>query len=255
MPESVQPLFLIDLDDTVFQTARKMTPAQCSDAVPAALDRNGRPRSFMTRRQQSLLAWLNSSATLVPVTGRGTQELQRVCIPFHSWRIATHGAVILDPEGRPDAVWQQYVEGIVQPLQQEMHTLAQQCTEFFEARGHDAFVRINQEYGTGIYLVMKHHDSARLHELYAIQQELFPRLNLSAYVLSSNDNNISLLPRGIDKASALLHLLKHLRKDPATPVIALGDSLSDLPFLSLCDWWGMPQKSQLAEAVHRAISV
>ena len=51
MTEHLQtPVFCIDLDDTVFQTARKMTAAQRAGAVPAALDRQGRPRSFMTRR-------------------------------------------------------------------------------------------------------------------------------------------------------------------------------------------------------------
>ena len=242
------PLFFIDLDDTVFQTARKMTPAQRADAVAAAMDRQGAPRSFMTRRQQNLIAWLNSHACLVPVTGRGTQELQRVGIPFRSWRIATHGAVILDPEGRVDAVWQQHVAGIVMPLQQDMRELARRCSLFFASRGYDAFVRINLEYEIGIYIVMKHRDSSRLHELYAIQNELFPQLDLSAYALSGNDNNISLLPRGIDKASALRYVLKKLRNDPAIPALGLGDSLSDLPFLSECDWWGVPQKSQLAEA-------
>lgn len=253
MPETAMPLFFIDLDDTVFQTARKMTPAQRADAVTAALDRHGNPRSFMTQCQHNLIAWLNSHACLIPVTGRGTQELQRVCIPFRSWRIATHGAVILDPEGRADAVWQQRIESIVLPLQTRMQELARQCTQFFDSRGYDAFARINVEYETGIYLVMKHHDSSRLHELYAVQKELFPQLDLSAYALSANDNNISLLPRGIDKASALRYVLEKLRTDPAMPVIGLGDSLSDLPFLSHCDWWGMPQNSQLAEAVRRLL--
>ena len=255
MPESSppSPLFFIDLDDTVFQTARKMTPAQRACAATAALDRRGAPRSFTTQTQRNLLAWLDRHACLVPVTGRGTRELERVRIPFRSWRIATHGAVVLNPAGEIDAFWQARIRRIVAPLQRNLRELADRCTAFFDAHGYDAFARINEEYGIGIYLVMKHHDSARLHELYAVQRELFPQLDLSAYALFCNDNNISLLPRGIDKASALRYVLEKVRTDPAAPVIGLGDSLSDLPFLSLCDWWGMPQKSQLAEAVSRLL--
>lgn len=244
------PIFCIDLDDTIFQTARKMTPAQRAGAVPAALDRQGRPRSFMTRRQRALLDWLNAHARLVPVTGRGTEELGRVQIPFRSWRVATHGAVVLTPEGDADPRWRARVLQIVAPLQQRLDELERRCTEFFQTRGYDAFARVNREYGAGVYLVLKHRDSSRLEELYAAQRDLFPRLDLSFCALSANDNNISLLPRGIDKASALRHVLEQMRAtEDDAPVVGLGDSLSDLPFLTLCDWWGMPRKSQLAGAV------
>mgnify|MGYP004551126555 FL=1 len=252
MTEHLQtPVFCIDLDDTVFQTARKMTAAQRAGAVPAALDRQGRPRSFMTRRQRALLDWLNAHARLVPVTGRGTEELGRVRIPFRSWRVATHGAVVLTPDGDTDALWRTRILQIVAPVQQRLKELEGRCADFFQARGYDAFARINREYGMGIYLVLKHRDSSRLNELHAIVRDLFPRLDLSFCALSVNDNNISLLPRGVGKAPALRHVLERMRATEETPVIGLGDSLSDIPFLSLCDWWGMPRKSQIADAVAR----
>ena len=56
------------------------------------------------------------------------------------------------------------------------------------------------------------------------------------------------------QAAALRHLLDTLDTEGgARPTVGLGDSLSDMPFLSLCDWWGMPRRSQLAGAVGRAV--
>ncbi len=258
MPESAPvstgrgPLFFLDLDDTLFQTVRKMSESQRERAVVAAVDRQGRPSSFMTKTQRNFVDWLNENACLIPVTGRGTEELRRVRVAFRSWKIATHGAVILTPDGSEDVVWRKYILGIVRPLQHELRYIAQRCTDYFARRSYDAFVRINQEYGTGIYLVMKHQDNSRLAELYAVMDDVFSGLNLSHFVLSSNDNNISLLPRGIDKAVALRHLLDTLDAEGGErPIIGLGDSLSDISFLSLCDWWGMPRRSQLAAAVER----
>lgn len=255
MPDPAQcgPIVFLDLDDTLFQTARKMSAAQREQAIVAAVDRQGRPSSFMTRTQRNLLDWLNDGACLIPVTGRGTEELRRVTIPFRSWKITTHGAVILTPDGNAEAAWREHVLDIVRPLQAELRRIAACCTAFFTERGYDAFVRINQEYGTDIYLVMKHRDSSRLAELYAVTESLLPSLDISHFVLAGNDNNISLLPRGIGKAAALRHLLGRLDAEGgARPTIGLGDSLSDLPFLSLCDWWGMPRRSQLAAVVGHA---
>jgi hypothetical protein len=46
-------------------------------------------------------------------------------------------------------------------------------TEMMEARGINAWARLNYEYdGTPVYLVMKHRDSTRLDELMPLQTRL-----------------------------------------------------------------------------------
>ncbi len=53
----------------------------------------------MTQEQAMLVDWMLEHADLIPVTARGTEEMSRVTIPFHSWAITTHGAaVVLTPE-------------------------------------------------------------------------------------------------------------------------------------------------------------
>ncbi|HMU87433.1 MAG TPA: hypothetical protein PKC11_07370, partial [Agitococcus sp.] len=64
----IKPLFLMDLDDTLLQTARKM-PADMPRQV-AALDKHGQPLSFTNPKQQAFIEWLLLCADVVPVTAR-----------------------------------------------------------------------------------------------------------------------------------------------------------------------------------------
>jgi hypothetical protein len=70
-----RPLVFVDLDDTLFQTARKM-PEGVARAV-ATLDVNGQPNGFMTPVQQALVDWLLGSADVVPVTARSVEAYSR----------------------------------------------------------------------------------------------------------------------------------------------------------------------------------
>lgn len=111
-----KPVVLSDLDDTLFQTRRKMVDELALEPFrTGAVDRTLNPRSFMTEEQSMLVDWLLEQAELIPVTARGTEEISRVRIPFHSWAITTHGAVILTPEGKPDEEWKAHMLGQLAP--------------------------------------------------------------------------------------------------------------------------------------------
>ena len=71
---SPRPLALVDLDDTLFQTARKM--ADGTSRHVATLDVDGQPNGYMSPIQQSFVLWLFSTADVVPVTAR-TQVTRR----------------------------------------------------------------------------------------------------------------------------------------------------------------------------------
>ncbi len=88
-----KPVVFSDLDDTLFQTRRKMVDELALEPFrTGALDRSLTPRSFMTEEQAMLVDWLLEHADLIPVTARGTEEISRVQIPLpflgrdHSWR-------------------------------------------------------------------------------------------------------------------------------------------------------------------------
>lgn len=249
---TTKPVILTDLDDTLFQTKRKMTQEQ--DLTPfrtGALDRTLQPRSFMTEEQAMLTDWLLAYADLIPVTARGTEELRRVTVPFRSYAITTHGAVILQPDGSPEPVWQSQMLAALAPYRERLLSLQQFCTDLMAERGIEAWARINYEYDdVPVYLVMKHTDSTRTDELYAVAAEIEQQFPSDGFYIHRNSNNIAWLPDPVEKGLAVTRLLTLLRAERGTfPVIGLGDSLSDYRFMKHCTWFGMPSRSQFADAV------
>ena len=75
----VKPLALVDLDDNLFQTARKMveTPTHI-----ASRTESGGPSGYMTEVQKQFITWLLKTADVIPVTARSIEAFSRVEIPF-----------------------------------------------------------------------------------------------------------------------------------------------------------------------------
>lgn len=251
-----KPVVLSDLDDTLFQTRRKMVDElTLSPYRTGALDRSLNARSFMTEEQSMLVDWLLEYADFIPVTARGTEEMRRVQIPFHSWAIVTHGAVILTPEGKPDEEWKTRMLVNLSAYHKRLLNLQYSISSLMEDRGIKGWARINYEYdNTPIYLVMKHTDSTKLTELYSIADEIESIFPTDGFYIHRNNNNIAWLPTPVEKGLATQYLLKKLHDERGTfPVIGLGDSLSDYRFMKLCHWFGLPRKSQFAEYISRHI--
>ncbi|HFT1682931.1 hypothetical protein [Providencia stuartii] len=251
-----RPVIFTDLDDTLFQTRRKMVDEL--DLMPfqvGALDRDLVPRSFMTQEQAMLVDWMIENADLIPVTARGTEEIRRVTIPFRSWAITTHGAVILNPQGEEDRQWRTQILASLQNYTEQLIQMQQKITALMAERNIDAWARINYEYdNTPIYLVMKHRDSTKLDELYALGDEIEQLFSTKGFYIHRNSNNIAWLPESIEKGHAVTYLLNKLRSERGVfPVIGLGDSLSDHRFMKLCSWFGMPKQSQFAAQINTKI--
>src|SRR5262245_14155520 len=85
----------LDLDDTLFQTLPKCPEG--GGFAPATHDSSGRPASFMTPRQESLLHLLRG-ATIIPTTARNLAAFRNVLVPFDSFAILDFGGVILLPD-------------------------------------------------------------------------------------------------------------------------------------------------------------
>ena len=251
-----KPVVLSDLDDTLFQTRRKMVDELALEPYrTGALDPSMNPRSFMTEEQSMLVDWLLEHADFIPVTARGTDEIARVTIPFHSWAITTHGAVILTPEGQPDEKWKRHMQATLSAYREPLQTLQRYITSMMAEKGIQGWARINYEYAdTPVYLVMKHTDSTKLAELYAFSEEIEAIFPTAGFYIHKNNNNIAWLPVPVEKGLATQYLLDKLRAERGVfPVIGLGDSLSDHRFMKLCHWFGLPRQSQFAEHISRHV--
>lgn len=272
-PTIIQPYALMDLDDTLFQTQRKidawrLPTAEAQHLVCATVDKQGAPLSFMSQRQAAFFNWLLASTELIVVTARDRQEIKRVKLSFGSWQVLTHGAVILQTDGEPLADWQRHMAEQLIPLQDKLHHLTTLLGQHFENDASDwrltvhtdDFRRdnfnsddVNSKAGKNdellIYLAVKH--TQKDHQALADLAQQLPTLmaDFSQYFyVHVNANNLAILPHPIHKRHAVQFLLDH-HLDPLRPSFGFGDSLADLPFLQLLDWYGMPSRGQLHSAL------
>lgn len=238
-----------DLDDTLFQTEEKSRKrAGSAPIVAAAHDRHGDPLSYHAPDQLALLALLGP-CTLVPVTGRNRDALDRVRTPrFDDHLITSHGAIIYAPGGAPLASWCARVEREARQLAQPLRVLCDLLGARFA--GPSTRVRVIEDAGLPVYLSMKGDAEASLPgvaDIAALAAHQCPDI---AWQVHHNGRNVAILPPYASKERAVAHVLESKRRsDPQTVFVGLGDSLTDLPYLKLCDFALVPKHSQIQEVL------
>lgn len=231
------PIIFSDLDDTIFQTARKMATPPSPDAVPASRALNG-SHSYMTHAQEVMFNWLNDTTRFVPVTARSTEALSRCALPFRDYQVASNGAVILDHQGLVDQIWMDRTRGISDGLAGTMSLLQ----DFVSDRNTDDRFRhwIVREEGCDVYYCVKSNgEEAWLDDL----QVKLTEISGDLFLVHRNGNNLSLTPRAISKRAAVEYLIDKIGEVGA-PIWGMGDSLTDLPFMEACQMMVIPTGSQ-----------
>jgi hypothetical protein len=246
-----RPLILIDLDDTLFQTARKMP--QGAERHPATLDVDGQPNGYMSAVQRSFVEWLLASADVVPVTARSVEAYNRVQLPFVAGAVCSHGGVILQPDGSLDRDWHGQMSAALAAYQHRLPALSAATLAIGEEMGFSLRGWVVEEQGLLNYVVTKHNESDD-GVLQKVLAEVQARGLLDDMHIHGNGNNLAFLPNGLSKRLAVQ---EWLRRDRAAhgerPVLGFGDSVTDLGFMSECNFWATPGNSQLAKVVEALI--
>jgi hypothetical protein len=234
-------LFL-DLDDTIFQTMPKCPPGEA--VHPVAYGRDGGPLSYMTMRQRALLDVWFRSASVIPTTARSLDAYRRVDLPFDQHAILDFGGVVLLPDGRLDPAWDAQIRPHALGIADQLKALHRDIQQFVEQRRLGVNVRVIADFDMPLYIVAKHPrgDSANLT---IIRAEFLPTLDLKAFFIHANDNNLSIVPRFLGKEHAVRHLLDHHLGPEPLLTIGMGDSLTDAAFLDRCDFRVTPRGCQL----------
>lgn len=236
----MQPLIFVDLDDTLFQTARKCPPG---DLTAAAWDKHGEPLSFMAAHQCQFLAGLRAMGQLVPTTGRSIDAFQRVRLELQGYSICSHGSIILTPDGVPEARYHSLVEAAAYDAAEQLHYLSQYALDLGEEYNISIRSRVIQDAGMPLYVSVKHNRESEESELGRLA-ELIRDAVPEEWTLHVNGNNMGLLPPYASKRRAVLWFLENLAEDYAY-TIGVGDSASDLGFMEVCDYALAPTRSQL----------
>ncbi|TXH70690.1 MAG: trehalose phosphatase [Thiothrix sp.] len=243
----MKPILLTDLDDTLFQTARKMSPAEPKLLVAKGAD--GQALSFFYPWQQAFIDWALQQMIVIPVTARGIESFKRVQIPFSYGAVCLHGGVILTPQGQIDPQWQTQTQALLDPYQARLSQLLAQGLALGVEAGLSLRAWLEEVETTAVYVVFK--TKAQVAELHQLRQLLLKQADLAGFYLHQNDNNLALIPSPISKAKAVAELIQRCQAlYGRRPLFGMGDSLSDFEFMQHCDFLAFPAKSQLAEQWH-----
>ena len=252
----MQSFIFLDLDDTLFQTLRKCgqydSGANGFELQPRAYLKNGSPISYATPKQERLWQWFSRSGRIIPVTARNFDAFSRVDLPFTEEVILNHGAVILDKNRHIDQEWQEHMADILPPYQPDLLDLWEQLQ--YQTRNDPALnPRIIKDFGITLYGVVKHSDA---------NEEVLSTLLNSVIknhhsVLSGrlychfNGNNLAIIPDPIRKATAVRFLMdRYAKLFESIFTVGIGDSKTDIPFMSLCDYAVIPRNTQIGAFFH-----
>lgn len=241
-------ILLTDLDDTLFASERSL-PGNAKRIQLAAVDGNGAPLSFQTHQQRMLWELFSGAADLIiPVTGRTSYALDRVTLSFpRKYAVVSHGALVTF-EGHVLPAWQ---SRLAPHLDNAHLAIGRAYADLSEALPrvvpHLQFtLRQLEDLSVPVYLSIKATGELTV-DAHALLNEVAQIHGLS---LHANTRNAALRPPYTCKSEACRFLLEEvLQRQPEDTVVALGDSLSDLPFMTHSDMAVMPTRSQVWNAV------
>lgn len=238
----MKTFILSDLDDTLFSSRR--THGEVAGLRPASYSLTGEALCFYSPQQRALVSHLQRLGTLIPVTGRSSESLTRVVgLELNSFRVVSHGALILDPQGAPLQRWSERVSGELERWGERLEEESRYVSGW--AARHHAPLRVAliKDHGLPTYLSVK----GEVEALIALRDTLIPRWREGT--LHHNRRNLACLPPYASKERAVEQLIAHLRALHSEPLlfIGLGDSVSDVPFLKRCDLAITPQQSHIQQ--------
>lgn len=236
----------LDLDDTIFQTKRKCP--QDKPIFPAAFAKDGSVMSFFTSKQVKLFKLLNHKTRLIPTTARNHSSFLLTKIENFDYAIINHGGIILNADGSVHQGWFKHIKRLLEPvlpdlirLQSVLEMEAQKCNIPFK-------IRLIDDLGLTFYLLVKHEDRNHLVLKTLLTEIIEPYLTQQQldFYCHLNDNNLAVLPRFLNKAPAVKFLQQELDKQYSEYLsVGMGDSLTDIAYMQLCDYFMTPKNSQI----------
>lgn len=237
------PVVFTDLDDTLFQTARKCPDKKADGLRLMSTLVDGSPSGYATKRQENLLGWFRAGK-VIPVTARSTEVVSRVDIE-QAPAICSNGGCITLEGGAVDEEWHSHLIASA-AKEPSIHEIYGEMTRPLEAEQFRHW--IVSEHGLPLYIVIKSNidDGEILDELTEVHAEITP----FGWRRHKNGNNLAYMPSWLSKRHAVTYLIEKVRSiAPDAPIIGVGDSTSDVGFMDLCDFAMAPTNSQFWNAV------
>ncbi|MEZ8292276.1 hypothetical protein AB6D11_00320 [Vibrio splendidus] len=265
-----------DLDRTLFQSLPGQTPSLSTQVTN---------KLWITPEQKSLWALCHQAEMVVPVTARKPEQFYNGTLPwqkvFTSYKIASHGAEILLPDGRFDAVWMEHVfeglrrvsetlEAILLIMERHVSNAPWMKVETYRISHEKNLVWLNLVVNNELVMknqddIMRCYDMSNLVDTPITPIEVAHQVARSIAMTGYNmlldvdpdcrcfllAPHFTIMPSAYSKKSAVAHVMKSLSHDAVT--LGIGDATADWSFMSLCDFQMLPSQTQISLKVSEII--
>jgi predicted mannosyl-3-phosphoglycerate phosphatase (HAD superfamily) len=196
-----------------------------------------------------LLKALAEQWRIIPTTARTQASYARVDlgVPCLDGAILNHGATILNADGMEDSQWRAQIDSALSSLSAALLAIKQAISYYAEQQALNILVRITTESSLDYYVEVRHHQADTLALQDLLQSYIQPLLrDYSDFHVYLNNNSLTILPHCVNKSHAVKYRIKALEQEYGEIVtMGMGDSLSDVPFMALCDYVMTPKHTQL----------
>jgi hydroxymethylpyrimidine pyrophosphatase-like HAD family hydrolase len=243
----------VDLDDTLFSSLRRHVLGP--DLEPAASLDNGDIISYSNSKQRFLRELLEDTGHIVPVTARNIAAYRRVIHTCPGPAILSHGATILDDDGTINLEWQEQIHTQLNDTKDVLFDFMRRIESSRPYLDQQIRSWLVYDESLPVYAVIKDNarDENRLQ--LAVRDIAGEWLNEhSEYGVHHNGNNVAILAPSIRKENAVAFLIQKIRSKVSDAIfIGVGDSISDEPFMRLCDFYLLLNGTQLSTFLAQAI--
>lgn len=227
-----------DVDDMLISTVRQ-SPVDGSQ--PAAVDDKGAVCGWLTPKQSRFLEMFRGQVNIVLTTARTSKGVSQLSLPIKGYAIVSFGGVIRQPDGSVEPRFRALMAAQCVQSRPVLNELLELIQASCKARNINARARVASDDGLDLFLSVKHNER-NVEELQVLREVLEKRLP-SGWRLHHNGNFLAAMPPFLGKEIAVQWFMNNIAgKDILT--IGMGDSLTDLPFMELCDFAVMPTQSQ-----------
>ena len=235
---------LTDIDDCLILSKRK-----CPDHLPlteGGKNSAGDIISYFTSHHFALMNMFNTSDMVIPVTGRNSAALFRMNANFSSYKIVSHGGIILDEDNNVDKGYLNSLSETFSLLEEYRHTLIDEISTFITDNSLKVRCNTVSDSGIPMYLSIKSDNDHESSLSFILESISIPDF----FTIHLNGRNLALIPKSISKENACKYLIEHKLNhlDPLL-LIGVGDSCTDLPFMHLCDYAIYPKNSQIQQGI------